>query len=48
MQTILVLGGYGFFGQRTSAALASTAPVLKSGRLESVVAEDSPFEEMPL
>jgi saccharopine dehydrogenase-like NADP-dependent oxidoreductase len=27
MRTVLVLGGYGFFGQRISAALASTASV---------------------
>ncbi len=27
MRTVLVLGGYGFFGQRISAALASTGSV---------------------
>ena len=34
MHTVLVLGGYGFFGHRISAALASTAPlrVLIAGR----------------
>jgi saccharopine dehydrogenase-like NADP-dependent oxidoreductase len=34
MHTVLVLGGYGFFGQRISAALGSTASlrVLIAGR----------------
>jgi glutamyl-tRNA reductase len=34
MHTVLVLGGYGFFGQRISAALASTGSlrVLIAGR----------------
>ena len=37
MRTVLVLGGYGFFGQRISAALASTLPPTRT-RIDGVEA----------
>src|SRR6267378_2435764 len=40
MQTVLVLGGYGFFGQRIGAALASTPSLLTVVDLRNRLAGD--------